>query len=57
MEYGALLPSKPHAPFVLDTNGKPKLVPEEEEVRSEETEMVDNKEAEQIENQDDIDMV
>ena len=57
VEYGALLPSKPHAPFVLDANGKPKLVPEDEEVKSVETEKVDNEEAEQIENQDDIDMV
>ena len=38
MEFGILLPSKPHTPFVLDANGKPKLVPEDEEVTMERTE-------------------
>merc|ERR1712037_841085 len=38
VEFGALLPSKPHAHFVLDANGKPKRVLEDEEVRIEETE-------------------
>ena len=38
-EHGALLAAFPHAHFVLDADGKPKLVPEDEEVKSEETEM------------------
>jgi len=42
VEHGALLTSKPHLQFVQDDNGKPKLVPEEEEVKIEETEMVDS---------------
>ena len=53
VEYGALLPSKPYAPFVLDVNGKPKPVPEDEKVKTEETEMVANEEAKKTEKQDD----
>ena len=53
MEYGALVVSKPQAHFVLGANGKPNLVPEEEEVKREETEMADNEEAKKIEKQDD----
>lgn len=51
VEFGVLLPSKPNAPFVLDANGKPK--PEDEEVKIEETELVDNEEAKNIEKQSD----
>jgi hypothetical protein len=41
-EFGALLPSRLHAHYVLDVNSMPVLVPEEEEeVRREETEMVE----------------
>ena len=53
VEYGALLPSKPYAPFVLDVNGKPKPVPEDEKVKTEETELVANEEAKKTEKQDD----
>ena len=49
MEYGVLLPSKPLAHFVLGANGKPKRVPEDEEVKIKETEMVANEEATAIE--------
>ena len=49
VEYGVLLPSKPLAHFVLGANGKPKRVPEDEEVKIEETEMVANEEATAIE--------
>ena len=52
VEYGALVVLKPHAHFVLDTKGKPGL-PEEEEVKIEETEMVDNEEAKKIEERED----
>ena len=52
VEHGALLAAFPHSNFVLDDNGKPKLVPEDEEVQIEETEMVDNEKAKKIENQD-----
>ena len=42
VEFGALLPSRLHAHYVLDANSRPILVPEEEEVmRREETEMVE----------------
>ena len=40
-------------PFVLDANGKPTPVPDDEEVMIEETEMVDNKEAKKNEKQND----
>ena len=52
VEHGALLAAFPHSNFVLDDNGKLKLVPEDEEVQIEETEMVDNEKAKKIENQD-----
>ena len=50
---GALLASNPYSHFVLSANGKPELVPEDEEVELAETEMVDNEKARKIENQDD----
>ena len=53
MEYGALVVSKPQVPFVLGANGKPKLVPEDEEVKIEDTDMVDNEGAKKIEKQND----
>ena len=40
-------------PFVLDANGKPTPVPDDEEVMIEETEMVDNEEAKKNEKQND----
>ena len=36
VEYGALVPSKPHSHYVLDGNGKPSLVPQYEEKKPEE---------------------
>ena len=54
VEYGILLPSKPHAHYVLGANGKPNCIPEEEEVKRKETDMDNNGEATKIENQDDI---
>jgi hypothetical protein len=49
VEYGALLPNSPHTFYVLE-NGK--LVLGDEEVRSEDTEMVNNEKAKKIDNQD-----
>ena len=61
VEYGALVVSKPQAHFVLGDNGKPKLVPEEEEVKIEETEKQNDEMVELVDNQAgdniDIDMV
>ena len=61
VEHAALVPSQTHMHFVLDANDKPKLVPDyeevkQEEVKSEEEEIVENQEANQEENQED-DMV
>jgi hypothetical protein len=57
VEYGALVVSKPQAHFVLGDNGKPKPVPEEEEVKREETEMVDNEEAKKKQNDEMVELV
>ena len=61
VEYGALVVAKPRAPFVLGANGKPELVPEEEEVKIEETEKQNDEMVELVDNQAgdnlDIDMV
>ena len=53
VEFGALLPTPPHSHYVLDDNGKPQPVLEDEEVKSEDTEMVNNEKTKMIDNQDD----
>lgn len=51
VEHGALLVSDPHSHFVLGDNGKPRLVPEDEEVKRDDTEMIADEKAKEIQKQ------